>query len=60
VAGLNSKQDMVELLSSFQQFESRLYWWFHWYFPWGIGPVLCHRRSQEDIKEMVRLSQPTK
>jgi hypothetical protein len=60
VEGMDSKQDMVQLLSAFQQFESRLYWWFHWYFPWGIGPVLCPRRSQEDIQEMVRLSQPAR
>jgi len=53
---VETKPDMVTLITAFHGLESRLYWWFHWYFPWGIGPVLCHRWSEEDIKEMVRLS----
>ncbi len=54
---LQTKQEFLDLLGAFQAYVSRLYWWFHWYFPWGIGPVLCPRRSAEDVKEMVRLSQ---
>jgi len=54
-----TREELVELIKAYQAFINRLYWWFHWYFPWGIGASLCHRRSPEDIKEMVRLSQPT-
>ncbi len=54
-----TREELVELLKAFHAFFSRLYWWFHWYFPWGIGASLCHRRSPEDIKEMARLSQTT-
>ncbi len=54
---LQTKEEFIELLDAFQAYVSRLYWWFHWYFPWGIGPALCRRLSSEDIKEMVRLSQ---
>jgi len=54
---VETREELVELLKAFHAFISRLYWWFHWYFPWGIGSSLCHRRSPEDIKEMVRLSQ---
>jgi hypothetical protein len=53
---LQTKEEFIELLGVFQAFSSRLYWWFHWYFPWGVGPALCHRLSPEDIKEMVGLS----
>jgi len=52
-----TREELVGLLKAFHAFISRLYWWFHWYFPWGIGSSLCHRRSPEDIKEMARLSQ---
>jgi hypothetical protein len=51
-----SAEDMASLLETYHTYLSQLYWWFHWYFPWGIGPVLCHRQSLDDIKEMVRLS----
>lgn len=54
---VNTKEEFVELLEVFGVFVNRLYWWFHWYFPWGVGASLCHRLSIEDIKEMVRLSQ---
>lgn len=54
---LQTKEEFIELLDIFQAYVSRLYWWFHWYFPWGVGPALCHRLSPEDIKEIVRLSQ---
>ena len=54
---LQNKDEFIELLDAFQAYTSRLYWWFHWYFPWGIGPSLCHRLSPEDIREIVRLSQ---
>ena len=57
---VTSRDELAELLKSYHAFISRLYWWFHWYFPWGVGPALCHRVSPEDIKEMVRLSQPSK
>jgi len=54
---LQTKEEFIELLDAFQAYVSRLYWWFHWYFPWGVGPALCRRLSPEDIKEIVRLSQ---
>ena len=54
---VKSKEELYELLQAWTAFFSRMYWWLHWYFPWGIGPSLCHRRSAEDIQEMVRLSQ---
>jgi len=54
---VQTKEELVELLKAFHAFISRLYWWFHWYFPWGIGSSLCHRLSPEDIKEIARLSQ---
>lgn len=53
---LETKQEFLELLQSFQAYASRIYWWFHWYFPWGIGPVLCRRLDVEDVKEMARLA----
>jgi len=59
LAGLQSvdnKEEFVDLISAFQSYVTRLYWWFHWYFPWGIGPAVCPRRSVEDIREMMRLS----
>ena len=56
---LQTKEEFVELLKAWNAFSSRLYWWYHWYFPWGIGPALCPRLSPEDIKEIARLSQTT-
>ena len=53
---LKSKEEFVELLEVFSTYVSRIYWWFHWYFPWGIGTVLCRRLTPEDIEEIVRLS----
>jgi hypothetical protein len=52
---VQTKEELLELLKTFHAFISRLYWWFHWYFPWGIGSSLCHRLSPEDIKEIARL-----
>jgi hypothetical protein len=54
---IESKEELFGLLNAYWVYMSRLYWWFHWYFPWGIGASLCHRRSPEDIKEIARLSQ---
>jgi len=56
---VQTKEEFVELIEAFGTFVTRLYWWFHWYFPWGVGASLCQRLSPEDIKEMVRLSQTT-
>jgi hypothetical protein len=53
---INTKDEFVELLDVYQTYISRLYWWFHWYFPWGIGPSISRRLSPEDIDEIVRLS----
>jgi hypothetical protein len=53
---VTNAEEMALLLETYHSYLSQLYWWFHWYFPWGIGPVLCHRWSIEDVKEMVRLS----
>ena len=54
---LETREELIELLNVFQEFVTRLYWWFHWYFPWGVGPGLFRRLSPEDIKEIVRLNQ---
>ena len=54
---LQTKDELLELLKAYAAYAGRLYWWFHWYFPWGIGPTLCHRLSPEDIKEIARLGQ---
>ena len=53
---LQTKEELLELLKAYTAYAGRLYWWFHWYFPWGIGPTLCHRLSPEDIEEIKRLS----
>ena len=53
---VETKEEFVELLDVFQTYMGRLYWWFHWYFPWGLGPAACQRLSPEDIQEIVRLS----
>lgn len=53
---VDTKEAFFALLDAFQSMMSRLYWWFHWYFPWGIGAVVCQRISSEDIQEMQRLS----
>lgn len=54
---VQTKEEFVELIEAFGTFVTRLYWWFHWYFPWGVGASLCQRLSTEDIKEIARLSQ---
>lgn len=56
---VQTKEELIQLLNAFLAYVSRLYWWFHWYFPWGVGPALCPRLSPEDIKEIARLSQTT-
>lgn len=53
---VQKKEEFIELLDAWQVFISRLYWWIHWYFPWGVGPALCRRLSEEDIREIERLS----
>ena len=54
---VQTKEEFVELMKAFQAYVGRLYAWFHWYFPWGVGPSLFQRVSPEDIKEIKRLSQ---
>jgi len=54
---IKTKEEFLELLQAFQAYVCRLYWWVHWYFPWGIGPGVFPRRSKEDIAEIIRLSQ---
>ena len=54
---VQTREELIGLLKAYQAYMSRLYAWFHWYFPWGVGPALCPRLSAEDIKEIVRLSQ---
>jgi len=56
---LQTMEEFVDLIGVFGTFVTRLYWWFHWYFPWGVGASLCPRLTAEDIKEIARLSQPT-
>ena len=56
VPTLETKQDFVDLVKAFQAYVNRLYWWVHWYFPWGMGVVPCHRLEEEDVQEIVRLS----
>jgi len=54
---LTTNQEFVDLIGAFQVYISRLYWWFHWYFPWGLG-VSCQRVNPDDLQEMIRLSKP--
>jgi len=56
---VQTKEEFIELGKVWHAFFSRLYWWCHWYFPWGLGPSACPRLSPEDVKEIVRLSQPS-
>jgi len=55
---ITTKEEFSELVKVWHVYVGRLYWWVHWYFPWGIGPTVCRRLSPEDIEEIVRLSQP--
>jgi hypothetical protein len=50
-----NREDLIGLLDAYSALISRLYWWFHWYFPWGAGPIISRRVSAEDVKEMQRL-----
>jgi len=52
---IDTKEEFVELLDVFHTYFIRLYWWFHWYFPWGLGASSCQRLTREDIDEIVRL-----
>ncbi len=52
---VTTRDEFAELVSALQSYASRLYWWFHWYFPWGLG-TSCQRLSPEDIREIARLS----
>jgi len=54
---IEDKEDFLSLIRSWHGFVSRLYWWVHWYFPWGIGPAVFQRLTPEDVSEIVRLSQ---
>jgi len=49
------REDLIGLLEAYSALISRLYWWFHWYFPWGAGPIISRRVSAVDVKEMQRL-----
>jgi hypothetical protein len=53
---IETKDEFIELLDVFHTYFIRLYWWFHWYFPWGLGASSCQRLTREDIDEIVRLS----
>jgi len=53
---VQTKEEFVELIKAFNAYLARLYDWFYWYFPWGVGPPLFQRVSPEDIKEIKRLS----
>ncbi len=57
IDSIGSKEDFLSLLRSWHGFVSRIYWWVHWYFPWGIGPAAFQRLTQDDVREIVRLSQ---
>jgi hypothetical protein len=52
---LETKDDLLKLMTAWRSYCNRLYWWIHWYFPWGAGPAICPRVSKEDVLEMVRL-----
>ena len=53
---IETKEELFGLLNAYWAYMNRLYWWFHWYFPWGVGASLCHRLSPDDVKEIARLS----
>jgi hypothetical protein len=53
---VDTKEDFIDLIKTFQSYATRLYWWFHWYFPWGIGSSICRRLEAEDIGEIARLA----
>ena len=54
---IDTKEEFSELLDVFRAYLSRRYCWFHYYFPWGLGPSAFQRIEPEDVKEMMRLSQ---
>ena len=54
---VQTKEEFIELLDAFGAYVARLWLWFHWYFPWGLGPAVFQRIETEDLQEMLRLSQ---
>ena len=54
---IKTKEEFQEVLDAFRAYFSRRYCWFHYYFPWGIGPGAFQRIEPDDVKEMMRLSQ---
>jgi len=58
---LDQEQSLGESINSLRAYLAligRLYWWFNWYFPWGIGPAMVHTISRSDLHEMLRLAKP--
>jgi len=53
---LDTKEAFEQLIAAFQAYVTRLYWWMHWYFPWGLGVVACRRLSPGDVVKMAQLS----
>jgi len=49
------REEVIELLTTYHMLISRLYWWFHWYFPWGLGTAGYQIRSVADLRELARL-----
>jgi hypothetical protein len=52
---LTAREDFLALFEAWMTFVNRLYWWLHWYFPWGIGPALFPRLTEHDVDEINRL-----
>ena len=52
---ITTREDFMALFDAWMPFVSRLYWWLHWYFPWGIGPALFPRLTEHDVDEINRL-----
>lgn len=52
---ITTRESFMALISAWMTFVNRLYWWLHWYFPWGIGPALFPRLTEHDLDEINRL-----
>ena len=52
---LTTREAFMALFDAWMTFVNRLYWWLHWYFPWGIGPALFPRLTEHDLDEINRL-----
>jgi hypothetical protein len=52
---LESKEEFVDLVAALTRYVNQVMAWSHHYFPWGIG-VLFPKRTEEDVKEMLRLT----